>query len=77
MVNNSVNEFYTWFLFKIDTLPQEILLLLDISVNFFNKLIPDVWEFLISEGFQVLQRLYTETNLRINQMLILIINAEV
>ena len=77
MVNNSVNEFYTWFLFKIDTLPQEIWLLLDISVNFFNKLIPDVWEFLISEGVQVLQRLYTETNLRINQMLILIINAEV
>ena len=23
MVNQSVNEFYTWFLFKIDALPQD------------------------------------------------------
>ena len=48
MVNQSVHEFYTWFLFKIDALPQDVAFPLDIAANFFNKLSPNVREFLIS-----------------------------
>ena len=40
MVNQSVNEFYTQFLFKIDAIPQDYMFLLDIA-TFFNKLCPD------------------------------------
>ena len=42
MINQSVNEFYTRFFFKIDSLPQEVGFLLDISATFFNNLSPDV-----------------------------------
>ena len=55
VINQSTNYFYTWFLFKIDSLPQEVGFLLDITTTLFNKLIPDVREFLISEGVQVPQ----------------------
>ena len=48
MVNQSVNEFYTLFLFKIDALPHDAVLTLGIAADFFNKLIPDIREFLIS-----------------------------
>ena len=53
MVNKLVNEFYAQLLFKIDALPQEIVLPLDISATLFNNLSPNVREFFISEGVQV------------------------
>ena len=53
MVNQSVNEFYTRLLFKIDALQQDIAFPLNIAANFFNNLIPKVREFLISERVQV------------------------
>ena len=62
MINQSLNQFYTRFLSKIDALPQEVGFLLEISAEFFNNLSPDVREFLISEGVQVPQRLPKETN---------------
>ena len=62
IVHQSVNEFYTRFLFNIDTLPQDLVLSLDISATFFNNLIPGVRELLISEGFQIPPRPPTETN---------------
>ena len=62
MINNLVNEFYTRFLFKIYALLQEVGSPLEISATFFNKLSPDVREFLISEEVQVPQILTTETN---------------
>ena len=43
MMNQSVNEFYTCFLFKIDALPHEVVLPLDISAALFKNLSPDVW----------------------------------
>ena len=42
MINQSVNEFYAQFLFKIDALPQDAVFSLEISVTFLNNLIPDV-----------------------------------
>ena len=62
MVNQSVNEFYTWFLFKIDALPQEVGFPLDIDTTFYKNLNPEVREFLISEGIQVFPRPPTENN---------------
>ena len=62
MINQSVNDFYTRFLFKVYALPQEVGFLLDIAATLFNNLRPDVREFLILEGVQVLQILPTETN---------------
>ena len=59
MINQSVNNFYTRFIFKIDALPQEVVFPLDIAVKFFNKLIPDVRELLVSEGVHVPQILTT------------------
>ena len=53
MVNQSVNEFYTRFLFRIDALPQEVAFPLDIAAIFFNNLSPKIREFLILEGVQV------------------------
>ena len=47
MVNQSVNEFYTRSLFKIDALNQDVSLPLDIAATFFNNLGPDVRELLI------------------------------
>ena len=35
MVNHSVNEFYTQFLFSIDAIPQDYMFLLDIE-DFFS-----------------------------------------
>ena len=60
MVNHSVNEFYIRFLFKIDALPQDVAVTLYIAATFFKNLSPDVREFLISEGVQVLPRPPTE-----------------
>ena len=75
MINQSVNEFYTRLIFKIDALPQEVGLLLEISATLFNNLIPDVREFLISEGVQVNQILPEETNHQGNKRLLLVRNA--
>ena len=72
IINQSVNEFYTRFLFKIDALLQGVGLLLKISATFSNNLIPDVREFLISEGLHVTQRLTTENNRQGKQMLLLV-----
>ena len=47
-VNQSVNEFYTRFLFKIDALPQDFTFTLDVSATSFNNLSTEVREFLIS-----------------------------
>ena len=47
MVNNLVNDFYTRFILKIDSLPHNLVLLLDISKTFFNNLRPEFTEFLI------------------------------
>ena len=48
MVNQSLIEFYTHNLFKIDALPQDVVFPLDISSKLFNKCIPNIREFLIS-----------------------------
>ena len=48
LINQSVNEFYTRFLFKIDALPQEVGSPLDIAATLFNNLRPDVRELFIS-----------------------------
>ena len=77
MVNQLVNDFPTWFLFKIDALPQDVELTLEIVATFFKKLIPDVREFLISEGVQVPQIIPTETNNQGNQRLSLVRNTAV
>ena len=42
MANQSVNEFYARFLFKIDSLPQDAVFPLDIATIFFNNFSPDV-----------------------------------
>ena len=42
MANQSINEFYTWFLFKIDALPQDIVLMLDIDTVFLKNFIPEI-----------------------------------
>ena len=77
MINQSVNEFYTRFLFKIDAIPQEVGFPLDIAAKFFNNLRPAVREFLISEGVQVPQTSPTETNHQGNQRLLMVRNAAV
>ena len=77
MVNRSVNEFYTWFLFKIDALPQDVAFPLVISSTFFKNLSPDVRELLISEGVQVPPMPPTENNHQGNQRLLLVKNTAV
>ena len=77
VVNLSVNEFYTRFLFRIDALQHDSAFPLGITANFFKKFITDVRELLISEGFQVTLRPPTETNNEVNQRLILFINVSV
>ena len=62
MVNQSVNEFYTRFLFKIDALPQDAVFPLDIAITFFNNFSSYLRELLISEGIQVPPSTPTETN---------------
>ena len=77
MVNLSVNALYTWFLFKIDAIPQDVAFTLDIAATFFNNLSPDVREFLVSEGVQVPPRSPTEYNHQGNKRLVLVRNAAV
>ena len=77
MVNLSVNALYTWFLFKIDAIPQDVAFTLDIAATFFNNLSPDVIEFLMPEGVQVPPRPPTENNHQGNQRLVLVRNAAV
>ena len=72
MVNQSVNEFYTWFLFKVHAPPQYVYFPLNIAATLFNKLSPDVREFLISEGFQVPPSTTNENNHQGNQRLLLV-----
>ena len=50
---------------------------MDIANEFFNSLISDVRDFLISEVVQVTQRLPTETNHQGNPRLLLVRNASV
>ena len=75
MVNQSVNEFYTHFLFKIDALSQDVVLPIDISTNVFNKFSTKVREFLSPKRVQVPPRPSTDTNHQGNQGLVLVINA--
>ena len=77
MVNQSVNKFYTHFLFKINSLPQDFILPLEITTNLFNNLSPDVRNILISEGVQVTPRLPTENNNQVNKRLLLVRNEAV
>ena len=77
MINQSVNEFYTRFLFKIYALPQELGFLLDIAATFFVNLIYNVRKLLISEGVKVTQRLPTESKHQGNQRLPLVRNTAV
>ena len=60
--NQSVNEFYTRFLFKVNSLLQDVMFPIDIAATFSNNLSTDVKEFLISEGFQVPPKLPTKNN---------------
>ena len=75
MFNQSVNEFYTRFLLKIDALLQNVSFQLDIAATFLNNLSAKVREFLISEGFQVPPRAQNEYNYQGNHRLILVRNA--
>ena len=77
MVNQSVNQFYTWFIFKIDALPQDVAFILYIDATLFNNLSPDVMEFLISEGVQFSPKKPTETNHQGEKRLVLVRNAAV
>ena len=75
--NKSVNEFYIRFLFKIDSLLQDMVLPLGVYATFFNNLSTKVREFLISEGFQVPPRPITIHNHQGNQRLLLVRDAAV
>ena len=77
MVNQSVNEFYTRFLFKIYALPQDIVLPIDILETLFNNLSLYLKELLIQEGVQVTPSLSTETSHQGNERLVLFQNAAV
>ena len=48
MVNQSVNEFYIWPLFKIYAPSQDVVFPLDINATFFKNLSPNIKEFFIS-----------------------------
>ena len=75
MVNHSVNEFYTQFLFTIDALPQDVGFPLDITATFFNNLSTDEREFLISEGVQVTPSPTTETSTQGNHRILWVRNT--
>ena len=77
MVNKSVNEFYTRFLFKMYVLPQDVAFPLEIAATLFNNLTPYVRELLISEGFQVPPRPPIGNNNQGNQRLLLVRNVVV
>ena len=72
MVNQSVNDFYTWFLFKMDALPHNIMFPFEIAATFFNNLILDIRELLASEAFHIHPRLSTETNQQGKHRLLLV-----
>ena len=74
MVNQSVNKFYTRLLFKIESPPQDVVLILDIDATFFNNLSPSIRELFISEGVQVHLMLPTDSNQQVNQRLLLVRN---
>ena len=48
MVNKSVDEFYTWSLFKIDALSQDVTSPLYIAATIFNNFITNIRKLLIS-----------------------------
>ena len=50
VLNHSVNDMYTRFLFKIDALPQYVVLPIEIAATFLKNLSSDVRELFISEG---------------------------
>ena len=77
MANQSVNEFYIRFLFKIYALPQDIAFPLEIAATFFNNLSTEVRELLMSEGVQVHPKPPNEKNHQENQRFLLVINAAV
>ena len=77
MVNQSVNEFYTRWLFRTDYVPQDVAFTLDISTIFFNNFSHEVREFLISEGVQAPPSPPTENNNHGNYRLFLVRNAAV
>ena len=77
MVNQSVNEFNTQFLFKIDALPQYVLFPLDISITAFNNFSLNVRELLISDRVHLPSRPPTKTNNQGNHTLLLVRNAVV
>ena len=47
MINQSVNDFYTHLLFKIDALPQDVIFPLGVAIKFLKNFSPDVRKFLI------------------------------
>ena len=75
MVNQSVNDFYTRFIFIIDALPHKLVFPLYIAATFSKNLSHKVSEFLILEGFKFPQILPTETNHQVNHSLLLVRNA--
>ena len=54
MFNKLVNDFYSRFLFKIDSLSQDVLFLFSLMIFFPNNSIPEVLQFLISKWVQVI-----------------------
>ena len=72
MTNLSVNEFYTRFLLKIDALPHNSVLTLDITATFLNNLSPDKIEVLTSESVQPPLKPPNETNHQENQSIVLV-----
>ena len=74
MVNQSVNEFYNLFLFKIDALPQYVAFSLDINGIFFNNFSPDIRDLLISEGVKVPPRPSNKTKHLGYERILLVIN---
>ena len=55
MANKSVNDFYTWFLFNIDTLLQDEVFMLDIAATHFKNLSPGIKYFLYQKEFRLPQ----------------------
>ena len=52
MANKSVNDFYTWFLFNIDTLLQDEVFMLYIAATYFKNLSPGIQYFLYHKEFR-------------------------
>ena len=52
--NKLVNDFYSRFLFNIDSLSQDVLFLFSLMIFFSNNSIPEVLQFLISKWVQVI-----------------------